>query len=32
MIDFEIEPSVAKRVKMFHMVADSDDAPDLARV
>ncbi len=23
MIDFEIEPSVAKRVKMFHMVADS---------
>src|SRR5208283_3709494 len=22
MIDFEIEPSVAKRVKMFHMVAD----------
>ena len=23
MIDFEIEPSVAKRVKMFHMVADT---------
>ena len=22
MIDFEIEPSVVKRVKMFHMVAD----------
>ena len=32
MIDFEIEPSVAKRVKMFHMVAEQRDASDLARV
>ena len=23
MIDFEIEPTIAKRVKMFHMVADA---------